>query len=138
MFNNMKSILGLVLFLVLVVPARAAEVGAVNADVVRVIDGDTVEVRAAIWLGQSLVTRVRLAGIDAPDRDCPEARARARERARDLLGATTTVSAIHWGKYAGRVMGRLSTWDGRDLSDVLVAEGLAKPYGGRGPRPGHC
>lgn len=138
MFYNMKSILGLGLFLFLVVPVQAAEVGPVNADVVRVIDGDTVEVRAAVWLGQSVVTRVRLAGIDAPDKDCPAAREQAARRTRELLGPTTTLSALHWGKYAGRVMGRLTTRDGRDLSDVLLAEGHAKSYGGRGPRPGHC
>ena len=41
--------------------------GPLPARVVSVIDGDTLEVRVHIWLGQNLDTRVRLAGIDAPE-----------------------------------------------------------------------
>ncbi len=41
--------------------------GPLPARVVSVIDGDTLEVRVHIWLGQILDTRVRLAGIDAPE-----------------------------------------------------------------------
>ncbi len=40
--------------------------GPLPAWVVSVIDGDTLEVRVHIWLGQDLNIRVRLAGIDAP------------------------------------------------------------------------
>lgn len=118
--------------------AAAADLGPVNADVLRVLDGDTVEVRAAIWLDQSLVTKVRLAGVDAPDRDCPAERERTAERVRGLLGPNTVLSSIQWGKYAGRVLARMATRDGADLSDVLVREGLAKTYGGKGPRPRFC
>lgn len=47
----------------------AAEVvaGPVRADVVRVIDGDTLAVTAHIWVGQSLATSVRIRGIDTPE-----------------------------------------------------------------------
>src|SRR5689334_14624422 len=45
--------------------------GPVAAKVERVIDGDTIQVEAAIWLGQSITVRVRIDGIDAPE---PEAR----------------------------------------------------------------
>ncbi len=41
--------------------------GPLPAWVVSVIDGDTLEVRVHIWLGQDLNIRVRLAGIDAPE-----------------------------------------------------------------------
>jgi hypothetical protein len=41
--------------------------GPIPAELVRVIDGDTIEVRARIWLDLDLTTRVRLAGIDAPE-----------------------------------------------------------------------
>ena len=40
--------------------------GPIQAEVLRVIDGDTIEVRAKIWLDQYIETNVRLAGLDAP------------------------------------------------------------------------
>ncbi|HEY4265726.1 MAG TPA: hypothetical protein VGM72_10435, partial [Micropepsaceae bacterium] len=57
------------------VTAEALE-GPVSAVVQRVVDGDTIEVRAAIWLGQSLTVRVRIDGVDAPELKarCPEER----------------------------------------------------------------
>ncbi len=62
--------------------------GPVPAQVLSVIDGDTIEVRAVIWLGQVLSTRVRLAGIDAPELRGKCARERALAvRARAYLRA---------------------------------------------------
>ena len=36
--------------------------------VVRVIDGDTVLVAVRLWFAQTLTERIRIAGIDAPER----------------------------------------------------------------------
>ena len=49
-------------------PATADErlPGPVPARVMAVIDGDTLVVKARIWLGQAVETRVRLADIDTP------------------------------------------------------------------------
>lgn len=41
--------------------------GAIGATVVRVIDGDTVRVRASVWFGLTVEVDVRLAGADAPE-----------------------------------------------------------------------
>ena len=41
--------------------------GPVMAQVLRVIDGDTIAVRAQIWIGQSVETRVRIVGVDTPE-----------------------------------------------------------------------
>ena len=41
--------------------------GPIPATVLRIIDGDTIVVRARIWLGQDLDTLVRLDGVDAPE-----------------------------------------------------------------------
>lgn len=41
--------------------------GPVKASVERVIDGDTVKMRAYIWVDQELIVSVRVAGIDAPE-----------------------------------------------------------------------
>ena len=46
--------------------------GPIPATIERVVDGDTIDVRARIWLGQEIVVRVRLAGLDAPELSRPE------------------------------------------------------------------
>ena len=41
--------------------------GPVAAELVRVVDGDTLAVKAHIWLGQTIETKVRIRGIDTPE-----------------------------------------------------------------------
>jgi micrococcal nuclease len=41
--------------------------GPVRADVVRVLDGDTIEISAQVWLGLRLTSHVRIRGIDTPE-----------------------------------------------------------------------
>lgn len=111
--------------------------GPVAARLIEVIDGDTLLVEARIWLGQALETRVRLAGIDAPEMRarCARERAMAEEAAallrRTLHESAISLSDIRFGKYAGRVIARVRTADGRDLSDVLQRAHLARAYNGR-------
>ena len=33
----------------------------------KAVDSDTIEVRVRVWLGQEVITRVRLRGIDVPE-----------------------------------------------------------------------
>ena len=101
-----------------------------------VIDGDTIVVRARIWLGQEVETRVRLTGADAPELDggCEVERRLAR-RARDFVrdkaaGGQVVLSHIAYGKYAGRVLARVRIPGGEDFSEALIKAGLARPYGG--------
>ena len=47
-----------------------------------------------------------------------------------------TLRHIRYGKYAGRVVARASA-EGVNLSDALLAAGLARPYDG-GTRAGWC
>jgi len=122
--------------------------GPLPALVVAVIDGDTLEVRVHIWLGQNISTRVRLVGIDAPEikGKCDRERDLARRARAYLLarldpaatGAAIGAGAgvvrlreVRYGKYAGRVLARVETLDGMDLGQELVAAGLARPYDGR-------
>jgi micrococcal nuclease len=114
-------------------PLRAAH----RAELIRVIDGDTIEVRVSLWLDQSLVTKVRLRGIDAPEmtaRCDQEARiaVAARDRLRDLASPRGLLLAdVRPDKYAGRVVAAVTAADGTDLGATLLAEGLARPYRGR-------
>jgi len=120
------------------VPARENLPGPVRADVVEVYDGDTLIVRARIWLGQVVNTKVRLSGIDAPELRGRCAREKRMARAArgfvraKLAGGNVTLRDIRFGKYAGRVLARVITAEGEDLGRALIAAGLARPYrGGR-------
>ncbi len=64
-------------------PAAATEPlpESIPATVLRVIDGDTIEVAAHVWLGIEVTARVRLKGIDAPELNAPCAEGRAKARA---------------------------------------------------------
>ena len=110
--------------------------GPVQAHLVRVVDGDTVEVLARIWPDHYVETLVRLAGIDAPEMRgrCAEESALAeRSRARLaalLAGNRLRLVDVHYGKYAGRVVARVLTEDGRDVARILLEEKLVRPYAG--------
>ena len=117
--------------------SAAAEIvpGPLSADLIRVIDGDTIEVRAHLWLGLELTTRVRLSDIDAPELDggCPAERelaGTAREYLTVILSPAVTLRDIRQDKYGGRVVDRVSDHDGRDVGPLLVQARLAVPIGG--------
>ena len=117
--------------------------GPVQARVVEVVDGDTLLVRARIWLGQEIETRVRLTGVDAPEMKarCSRERAlaeQARDFIRDRVGdAPVVLHDVRYGKYAGRVLARIENAGGMDLGRSLLAAGLARPYAG-GRRGSWC
>ena len=133
---------------ILAVGSRAAGVeqsipGPVPARVLGVVDGDTVIVRARIWLGQEVETRVRLRGVDAPEikGHCAAERrlaVRARDFARAKLGGGPVVlTDVRYGKFAGRVVARIRAADGEDLAQALIEAGLGRPYSG-GRRGSWC
>ncbi len=108
--------------------------GPVTARAERVIDGDTIIVKARIWLRQDITVHVRLSGIDAPELSSPHENIRSRGlRARAELknlveGRKLTMRNIRPGKYAGRVIAQLYLADGTNLSTHLLNQGLAEPY----------
>jgi endonuclease YncB( thermonuclease family) len=109
--------------------------GPIAAQVERVVDGDTIDVRAFIWIGQSLSIRVRIDGVDTPELrgHCPEERRRA-EAARAYLmsrvaGAEVRLTAIAYDKYGGRIRAAVSDASG-DVATALIARGFARPYHG--------
>ena len=117
--------------------------GPVLARLVAVIDGDTIRVRARIWLDQEVETAIRLHGIDAPELNgaCALERILAAE-ARDFMAARAgtaelALSDIVHDKFGGRVVARVRTSTGIDLAAALLAAGLARAYAG-GARPSWC
>jgi endonuclease YncB( thermonuclease family) len=117
--------------------SRRTVEGPVRAHLVRVVDGDTVEVLARIWPDHYVETLVRLADIDAPELlrgRCAEETAlaeRAKARLAALLaGRRLLLVDVRYGKYAGRVVARVMTEDGDDVAKILLAEKLVRPYDG--------
>ena len=114
----------------------AALPGPVPADLVSVIDGDTIAVRAHIWPGHVVETRVRLDGVDTPEIRRPACEAE-REAGREAAAFTQAfvdgagaleLRDVRLGSFAGRVVAKVSDGDA-DLSDALMGAGLAVPYG---------
>lgn len=111
----------------------AAPASRYRAEVLQVIDGDTFEARVALWPGHFVVTRVRLAGVDAPElrAACADARERA-ERARDrlaqlVMARPVLLSDVRHDKYAGRVVASVRDLEGRDPAEALLTAELARP-----------
>lgn len=129
-------------------PALAAETlsGPVPAEVLRVVDGDTLEVRARIWLGHSIEVMVRLDGIDTPEyRGRCSRETELAHQAADLLQHILAESQmqvvlrnIRFGKYSRRVIATVTCPRGGDIGARLLRSGLAHRYSGRGARTGWC
>lgn len=117
--------------------------GPVEAELIRVIDGDTVLVSARPWPDHQVKTYVRLRGIDAPELKsrCPAVRHAALKAQATLTGLlqaspVVALTAISGDKYYGRVVATLTLADGTDPAAVLLSSGLADPYsGGRKKTP---
>ena len=117
--------------------------GPVAAEVVRTLDGDTLEVRAQIWLNQELTTHVRLRGIDTPELHTSCAAEKqmaetARQRLSALAGNSVSLTLIAYDKYGGRVDANIANAAGVDLKTAMLATGLAHPYDGSGARVDWC
>ena len=113
-----------------------------NGQVIRVIDGDTVEVRIDIWLQQSITTKLRIRGVDAPElrSRCSIERDRALNAKEFLINIfdknpTVVITHVEPGKYGGRVIANILTADGRDISSLLIQKKLVVSYDGGSRKP---
>ena len=117
--------------------------GPVPALVLRVIDGDTIAVRARIWIGQSVDTRVRIVGVDTPELrgECAleiELATAAQDLVIEALGdQPVTLRNVRYDKFGGRVLARVESYTGEDIARLLIAAGLGRPYDG-GKRAPWC
>ena len=145
-----RVILILIAFLLFILAAVANAAGTDGASyparVVRVLDGDTFAAVVRIWPNVQADVSVRVRGIDTPESGprarCDSERLRAdsaKVRVIGLLPAGSEIRLTNVGqdKYAGRVVARVVLPDGRSLADVLIEEGLARPYDG-GTKQGWC
>ncbi|KAF0114018.1 MAG: nuclease [Rhodospirillaceae bacterium] len=118
MFRSCFAALGAVCLLA--TPAWAEELaGPFQAEVLRIIDGDTFVGRVHVWLGLFQTTRVRLRGFNAPELPGAAGTA-ARDRLAAVIGGGNVwLSGVRPDKYGGRVDAfvRLST--GEDVIPLL-------------------
>lgn len=113
-----------------------------DVNVIKVVDGDTVDVDIHLGFGVILADeRVRIVGIDTPE-------SRTRDKVEDLFGEAAkarlkelmdegaklmTTEDKHGedmkGKF-GRILGDFRLPSGEKVTDVLIEEGHAVPYHG--------
>lgn len=118
--------------------AQAVELyGPYTADVVRIIDGDTVALNVHAWPGLTQKISLRLDGVNTPEKrrapECEKALGRkATEFTASFIGSAQTVriSGVHLGKFAGRALGKLEVPGKGDLGSALLQAGLAREYHG--------
>ncbi len=120
-------------------PAQAREeiAGPVIADIIRVVDGDTILVEARPWPQQRIEVFVRIRGIDAPEihSHCSSIRAGGEEarlalETMALSSPHVELTHISGDKYFGRIVADVTLSDGRNIGSDLLLAGLAQPYEG--------
>ncbi|WP_312862159.1 thermonuclease family protein [Rhizobium sp. P32RR-XVIII] len=122
--------------------ARDEISGPVAAEILRVIDGDTLLVEAQPWPQQKMEVYMRIRGIDTPElrSKCESVRQAGLEaqHALEELAATSPriqLTRISGDKYFGRIVADVTLSDGRSVADDLLLAGLARTYdGGRKPQ----
>lgn len=106
--------------------------------VAEVIDGDTI--RVSIDLGFEIFQRkvVRLAGINAPDKQDGAALQNASKAALERLlpaGSAVTLKTEKPQEKFGRYLAHVTRHDGLDVCAEMVRLGRAKKWDGKGERP---
>ncbi len=109
-----------------------------NAEIIRCVDGDTVDAWIDVGFDMRIKQRLRLHGIDTPEtrtKDPIEKKVglMAKARVQELLevGKTYPIWTVEKGKF-GRYLARIYLDEARDqcVNDMLVEENLALIYFG--------
>lgn len=143
-----RPFLYLVILLVLLPLSARAETlveGPVLADIVRVVDGDTLLVMARPWPQQTIEVFVRLRGIDTPELKSRCASGRqaamdAKHLLEDLAARSPKVklTRIEADKYFGRIVADVSLSDGSNPAEEMLLAGYASAYSGKGAKNDRC
>jgi len=108
-----------------------------KAEIIRCVDGDTVDVWVDVGFDMRIKQRLRLYGIDTPEtrtRDPVEKKVglMAKARVQELLevGKSYTIWTVEKGKF-GRYLARIYLEEDNCVNDMLIAEDLAVAYAGQ-------
>lgn len=94
----------------------------INEKVIRVLDGDTIEV-----LQNQTPVRIRLGNVDAPEKKQAYGRWSANQLKKLIAGKPVTVKYSQTDRY-GRIIGRVYTMNGIEASRYMVQSGGAWVY----------
>ena len=105
----------------------------IHAKVIRVIDGDTIEIDRPDALSDRPVTRIRLWGLDCPETATPDRPAEpfakeATELARSLVADQTVTLRLESHRTRGtfgRVLAHVQLQDGSSFNEAILSAGLA-------------
>ena len=134
-----------VLFISLLLAAMHASPHDVyKGTVVYVLDGDTVDVTIDLWPNLTLKERVRIYGVDTPEkrtrRACEKVdglRATAMVETLLPVGSEFELEVVGFGKF-GRPLGNIRNAAGLDIGASLINAGLAYPYFGEKKKEWEC
>lgn len=142
-----STIIALVLAWLLLIAAAVsrADTPMLVLPIIAVTDGDTIATHLTLPPPLHKVS-VRVLGIDTPESDwrakCQQeqelgAQAKALLAEAAMVSGAMAVTEFKWDMYGGRIDGNVSI-GGRDVAEMLLQAGLAKPYFGKGPKPNWC
>lgn len=113
-----------------------------KAKVIRIVDGDTIEVMADLGFSVWIKLSVRLYGINTPEsrtKDLEEKKRglAAKERLTQLISGKDIILVSKKVDKYGRALGELflTAQDSKSINKTLIEEGHAKEYFGVGPKP---
>jgi len=99
-----------------------------KARVTNVVDGDTIDALVDLGFKVQVMQRLRLTRVDTPERTQANYQT-AKDFVKDLVEGKEVTITTHkvskWGYFLADV-----TVEGRDVSDMLIAANLGKPYSG--------
>lgn len=122
-------------------PRQDSLAGPVTGEILRVYDGDTVDAKIRVWIGQEIETSVRIDGIDAPEikGKCAKERIQAEKARQELIrilnNEAVAIYNIRLEKYAGRVLAQVQTARGINVGQHMIEKGLARAYHGKARLP---
>jgi len=139
MLKNIRLLAAWCCLAVLAGPALAEEKYLYEWKVLRVIDGDTVEIEAP-YLPKPLKPKlsIRVFGVDTPEKSfrgkCDKEKALGEAATKFTKKLVTEANKIEieimkWDKFGGRVLGDVII-DGASLTALLISNGYAREYYG--------
>jgi len=139
------------LLLIFFTPSSSFAGNLYNIEIVRVLDGDTVEARILVFPEVEVHTKIRINGVDAPElhpriptyldkqkrealKQCEKSAAqKAKLFVENTLSSAKSiqVAEVSFGKYAGRYLATILV-DENSLTNLLLQSGNGREYhGGR-------
>ena len=121
-----------------------------EAKIVEVLDADTIKLELFYWPQHSIITSIRLKGVDTPELErakCLKEKLLAEEvtssiRDKYPVGSWVIVSDVEFDKYAGRYVAEVKRWRSDRLiaasAELLANERWAAPYTGEGQKRDWC